>query len=1321
MPAPTYEELVGEKAAVPSYEELTGGGDVPSYEELTGSTSTGVAYPEMDVTQIAPNPNQAIAPPETREQIQERFQTQGGTLKEFSEAKAVAGIPEEDAFNQPIISGLPRPTGDNVGAGIVRGLENVAESLTTPTNIALMSTIAGAPAVIQRIASAGFAAQAAKAVPEQIVAATEAKTLGEAAERFTEAGASALIAATAGIHAGTRMRLAEPSALPVEATKTQDLGPVTPKASETLPAASATQETAPGVAEAKPITLYHGTRNVKGLEGRLSTASKENPVHLGTEEQAAAFHKGGKVFEVEADIKNPAVAGRDANWSNDALDALDALSSPISPFPSTEPLYWELRKRIESAPFDKKMTTLLDELERQGFDSIKYPNEVEGKGDSFIVWDAAKVKEKPPSTTGEAVGGVGPKAGPAPFTPEALQSPPSRRAGITAQPSFKEPTALKRALTTAVGWLRPRGHHPEEQYARLQVRDSEIAAGDRVIAYASRDLMSALKEQYGLSKVEMLGGGTKRIPVNDVQWMTRYLKGDPVAQNFVPAKIRGPLDTMRAAIDSKSQQVIDRLVADQRTLASGSAPWQRIQDTIDTVRGNMDVYVHRAYKFFDSKEPAPDWYDRLPTGVRQDAEAYIAGSTPVPLTPPEARSRILDWLSDLKEQQIGSGKLGSKDPSIMMRRHLSTPELRAVLGEYGSPMELYAKSMGKMTKWVANHRFLNDVRDMGMGRWLFEEGTNPPGFNARIAAEGSESMSPLSGLRTTHEIAEAFNNLYANPAPSWPIVRWYYAAVAQSKFAATAQSVMTQDRNLLGRPMMALMAGHWNPKHVGTAVKAVWSDLAGNNKRWQAFVKEAYDYGVLGDTAHGAEMQAILKDAALQDVDPAALYSWSLTRAAKQVGWKIPGDVYRASDDMGNLVGWLNEIESQKAIHPHLTDAQIKQKAASIVRDIYPTYSETPAVVQVFRKVPLTGAFVTFPYQTVRTAYNSMMRGLLEVRSTNAAERAVGAKRLAGIATVLSSPFILQEVSKLATGVNTQQEDDYRSYQPDWSRNSRFAFLDQDSASGELTAINLSYLDPYSYMTDPIMSAISSMRIDEPVDAAIARATHEFFRPWIDEQMVTRAIVDSARNTTTTGREIFNETDTSYQKAAAISRHIGEALTPGTARRAAKRIVPAFKGEQTAYGGKLEPVTEIAREVTGIALEKFNFKNGLAAKVKPFRDKVDSSEDVFRRAATQVATTSPAQIVDAYRTSEERRLSQYRQMRGFYLAAVRQGVDPEEAEEILESRGMTKRDIRNIAAGQYEPLKITPAIRKRAADIGRELPEDQIQAIQDEAASILLD
>lgn len=906
------------------------------------------------------------------------------------------------------------------------------------------------------------------------------------------------------------------------------------------------------------------------------------------------------------------------------------------------------------------------------------------------------------------------------FQPGALATEASKTVGLT--PPMVAPLDIGQKLGNTIRkWFTVRGHLPEEIHQEAVKMENLKTASDFRIKMMERDLMGALKEVYGLSGLQVAGGGSRRIPAAAIQLMDDYLHNRVANPARIPTPVRSVLDTMRSEMDAQSSQIITELTRQANQLPGKSPKAVSLHNLINKIKDNMGIYVHRAYKYFDSSEGAADWYKNLNAGIKIKAEDYLMQNGPPGMTQAEAQSRILDWLSDLKGDSAftGGGTLGAKDLSIFMKRGVIAPELRAVLGEYHNPLVNYAKSMSKMADWVAKQRFLNEVKRLGMGRFLFEQGVNPPGFNTEIAGKASDVLSPLNGLRTSEEIAGAFHDLGASPNPGL-LAKTYLTLNAFSKFAATGLSMLTQVRNLASRPFMALMAGHAQLGKFGRSVKAISQDFAGNDATWKTYLTRLYELGVLGDTARAGELRAIIKDAALRDIEPNALFHWSLGKAIQKYGYKIPAEIYRLSDELGNVFGFENEKAIQSKVHPTWTPDQIEAEAAKITRDLYPVYSESPRGVKAFRRVAIVGPFVTFPYQMYRTVFNGMARTIHELRSANPVERTVGAKRLAGQMTAIAGTAALAEVGKAMLGINQKQEEDFRRFQPSWSKNSKWLFTAKDD-KGKLSAVNLSYLDPYSYITDPVNAIISSVRTGSPIQETVLETMKEALRPWISPQMLAQALSEAYQGKTESGREIWNKTDPGVDIATKSVQHVASVLKPGTLQRIERRIIPAIRNEQPLYGRKLEPGPEIARELTGMAIEQFDFRNGLAYRARTFTDLDKEAEGLFHRTVSQTQTTTPSDLLKSYQESDQRRFGIWQEMRKDFLAAVRQGVTVEEARKLMQARGMSRADVMAISNGKYIPMPISNQTRKRAQERKRVLPMPELNAYRQQAFKRSLD
>lgn len=1150
--------------------------------------------------------------------------------------------------------GIPK-TAAAIGAGVQQGVSGAAEFFTSPLGIETMG-IGALPKLAQKVVSTAFVADMARHTPELVNEVADAWA-NEDTERLSKAvtslGLNSAFIATGTLH--------------------------------TLKTEAKAEQTKETLQEVAPIT---------------AEVTKDQPT----------------VAEIVAKPQAPTPAlERTVIPSAKAKEEIPQEEVLAQPKPTTAPVKepWQMSQQEF---FGTRMSEKEARSTKKYVGNITRREMFRREHEASVAQAIADGKPVPPEVLADypdlapAQPTSAPETVQAAFSSEALRTLPEKTAGITPS-GLPSPPDVRRMVKNVRQAFTVEGKLPREVHELQVEMEGARHAADLEIKYAERQLMQSIKETYGLSTVEVAGGGTRRIPPNDIQAMDNYLKGGPPGS--IPANIRGALDNMRAQVDAWSDKTISTLQGQLNQLPPDSARAKGLADLIQTISDNRNTYLHRSYKFFDDKTPAPDWYEKLPPQVKASAEQYWSNASPTLLSRDQARSQILDWLSDLRESGsfTGTAKLGAKDLSMFLQRKDIPHELREVLGEYHSPIINYAKSVTKMAQFVAKQEFLNAVRQKGMGTYLFEEGANPPGFNARIAPEGSDPMSPLNGLRTSQDIADAFREMDRTPDYG-RVARAYLTVNAWTKFANTALSLMTQSRNLSSRPFMAGIAGHWQVGELRPALRAVYEDFAGSNKTWQQFLDRMAKLGVIGDTSRASELKAILKDAAFQDVDPAQLYSWSLGRALKKSAIQVPGEIYRLSDELGNIYGFLNERTLQKKINPSLSDTELDQRAATIVREIYPTYSETPRVVKGLRKNVLVGPFVTFPYQVWRTMWNALSLSMAEIRSTNPIEAQIGWKRLGSQIATLGATLGAAELGKALLGISNQEEDDFRRFQPPWSQNSKWLFLGKDLERGELKAINLSYLDPYSYATDIIPSVLSSLRTGENPLEAFARATREIFRPWYSEQMLSKALIEARNGKTDSGREIYNPTDSSLEKFSKQTAHVMTALEPGTVQRAQKRIIPAIKGKQPRFGRQLDPATEILREASGVAVENFNFKNGLAFKARQFVEDSDAAENVFRDAATRISTTSKEQVLQAYQESDARRFAIFQELRADFLAALRRGVSKAEAISILQARGIASKDAGQIAVGIYEPLPITKHIVDRAMEINRELPIDEIGAYQ---------
>jgi hypothetical protein len=316
----------------------------------------------------------------------------------------------------------------------------------------------------------------------------------------------------------------------------------------------------------------------------------------------------------------------------------------------------------------------------------------------------------------------------------------------------KAKTWLKRQLA-------PGGLLPESVFAEKVSRDNEFQAIEFDVAHMVGQLEKAIREDYGIS-------------AGDLDEKVQSLLGDVLAGNVsqrVPEATRTALLGMRQYIDGLSKQYLDALAGQiNMMMATAEATDDdalRAQvvakiDLYETIMGNLGEYVHRSYRAFDDA----DWPRKVPDTVIDNARMYLMerfAEQGVEDTRARAEVVLNEILKhgtayESMDAFIRESKLGAKDLSVLKRRKEIAPEIRALLGEYTDPRVNFAKSATKMGRLIWNQRFLERIRDIGMGEFLFTDATKPPEATSKIAAEGSEVMAPLNGLWVTPEVNQAF-------------------------------------------------------------------------------------------------------------------------------------------------------------------------------------------------------------------------------------------------------------------------------------------------------------------------------------------------------------------------------------------------------------------------------------------------------------------------------------------------------------------------------------------------------------------------------------
>lgn len=824
---------------------------------------------------------------------------------------------------------------------------------------------------------------------------------------------------------------------------------------------------------------------------------------------------------------------------------------------------------------------------------------------------------------------------------------------------------LDLAAKAVTGFMRrfftSKGNLPQAAFDQNLRRMADLTAREGETTFTVRDFRAAAKKAYGRNSLTE----AERRLLDDV------LKGDRPATD-APPLLRPVLETMRRQIDALSQEMIDVGAVEG--------------DVVGTVTDNLGTYATRAYRVFDD----PSWAARVPEPVKNKAKALLRSE--YPKATPEEIDGLLDALlyrsEDGPMQLLArGGTLGTKDLSILQKRKNVAPEIRALWGEYHDPLVSYTRSVTKMGHLIANHQFLSDVRDEGLGEFLFEKPIVKDGqsYHTKFAAEGSKVLEPLNGLYTTPEIAQAFRDAFMPRNPSaW--LRGYMAVNTAVKAAKTVLSPVTHIRNTTGNIGFAVANGHWRVGEGLEAVRGVLSELGlGDTTARRDYLTRLRRLGVIGESARAGELEAAVGDV----IRPASDLSQLLMARAVRAAGKGAAALYRTEDDLWKMYAFANERARYAQALPNLTDAELDQRAAKIVRNTFPTYSLVPRGIQNLRRFPLVGSFPSFAAEVYRTGYHTL--GLAVEELADPARRRIGAERLAGILLAVTGITAISIASRQLTGWTKDKVEALRHFLPPWSENSPLLMVGGDST--EARAVDLGYSDVYSYFRKPILALMRG----ENWHSALADAAVETARPFLGEEILAGVLADVARNKTSIGGRVYNPEDDPESQAEDIAGHLWKAFEPGAVTSAA-RIWKGLRGTTDDTGRSYDAESELAAVATGQRIMHIDFAQAMRFQARRRLGELRDTELRITGLLARRGTGKTADIEPEYRAMDTHRFNVMRELHEDVRAASLLGVSDATLLQSLDAGGLSKQMAGDVMKGVYRPYEPSDTFLKGVRD-----------------------
>ena len=632
----------------------------------------------------------------------------------------------------------------------------------------------------------------------------------------------------------------------------------------------------------------------------------------------------------------------------------------------------------------------------------------------------------------------------------------------------------------------------------------------------------------------------------------------------------------------------------------------------------------------------------------------------------------------------------------------------------------------------------------------------------KITDASMARYGPVAGKYIKKEYAGAFDNaadLGGMQSDSFASNLWstFLGIKGFSQMAKTVYSPTTQIRNATTAAFFTMMSGNvGNSKALLDSMQTVFSEIGdkyisvrGARGSSRAELKKAYDeytqLGVVNTNVRQGEFESIIKDA-LENKIGSKFLSGKPMKLAEKAQNNFATKVYQGSDDVWKIynfemeLGKLNKVleKNPNAVIPvtdyrnvidfgpnvkaaDLDEAQLKvflkREAASITKDLVPNYVRVPEFIKTLRKLPV-GNFIAFPAEIIRTSGNVMGRAIKEVASESPEMREIGMRRLAGMATVnYAAGRAISTLGHTLTGSTEEQTEAFkRSYAARWDKNSQLIPIATDKDGNVTEFYNYSYTNPYDYLTRPfrgVFNAVNNGITSEQelgqiaLDAA-TESGREFFGPFISETMVGEKVVDLMRNSTSTGRPVWNEGEPLGDKMMKGFGHLAEGVVPtvspydfgrGRVKDLPRSLLSAtgIKDESfglSTQGVKLDAAGELADALSGLKTVRPVIENSLRFRAYEAGSQIGAAASIFNKVATQRGKVEAEEITKAYLTSNRQRFKALRDLNMAIEDARTLGMSEGDIAKVLKKAKTV--DYKRVMAGIFSPKLPSKQITKEA-------------------------
>jgi len=889
---------------------------------------------------------------------------------------------------------------------------------------------------------------------------------------------------------------------------------------------------------------------------------------------------------------------------------------------------------------------------------------------------------------------------PVEVSPTAQPTIPRPMRGKAGEAGFIVSDVQEGAAKVAQKWLTTEGNLPKEMFDIMEAKGSRTQAMLKQIDFTLKDLSNAARE---------LNGKPKLTQDQSLQ-VDQFLRGYLPAENL-PEAIRPVAQQMRRQLDNLSEGLIQSGVFSQEVGPSGMSK-------ADMIRMNKGEYLTRSYEKFDNprfnvellKKRDLVKYTQAETFVRNELKAQNPS-----ITEEEVQGRIREIVEQGRdepmESMIQASGIGKK-LGITKARQDIPEQIRYLMGEYNDPVINYARSASKMINLLQSQDQLNKLKEFGVANKLFFE---KPTGNAvkQIAADGSDTRSPLNGLYAEPELVDAIEN-FEMMHKGGTLFQLYSMANAWVKWGKTVGSIQAQFRNPISNVLIEVANGNVS---FGGNLKPLRSVLAEfgvpsmDTKEGRAYLTRATQLGLYDNTVLN-EFSQILKDAQQykgSTIDFAEDLSGKSINIAKK-GLAALNKTYRAGDNLFKLMAWENETK-QLMNGRGLSRQEAEVIAAERVKNTRPTYSRVPRIVKALRLQPFFGNFISWPSEMLRIIPNTLRYAGEDLKTPGM--RRYGFERLIGVLAATTATVAITRLGMWATGFNDRKMQALRRFVAPYQKNA--TLMPTGSDGKDVGYVDISYTDPYEVFKGPAFAVASGRDPEE----SILNATKDFLESYIGPSILANSIASAIYGKTPQGRAIRNPQDTTLDQTLSTINYLWRQNEPATVSQL-RRIGYALTGQPdttvSKYGRVYKPSEELSA-LFGIRPQSINVSKALESKASRFNTDMADVGRIFTETYGAVGNVPEAKVREQFDKMQNRRRIMFDEANKDFHAAMLLGLSRSEAISAMRAGGMGVDNASAIANNKYRDYKISKSLTK---SMRRELSQEEMQKRQEIGRELMM-